>query len=78
MIILLLCLKLNIKQSMVLKILTLKQMLQRLRIALVQVKAGNTSENLLKKIRQIIYCLYQTKKITKKAYNNYEFNKGII
>ena len=78
MIILLLCLKLNIKQSMVLKILTLKQMLQRLRIALVQVKAGNTSENLLKKIRQIIYCLYQTKEITKKAYNNYEFNKGII
>ena len=58
--------------------LNTKQMLQRLRIALVQVKAGNTSENLLKKIRQIIYCLYQTKEITKKAYNNYEFNKGII
>ena len=63
---------------MLLKILTLKQMLQRLPIALVQLKAGNTSENLLKKITQIIYCLYQTKEITKKAYNNYEFNKGII
>ena len=29
------------------KILTLKQMLQRLPIAIAQVKAGNTSENLL-------------------------------
>ena len=38
-----------------LKILTPKQMLQRLPIALVQVKAGNTSENLLNEIRQIIY-----------------------
>ena len=33
-----------------LKILSLKQMLQRLSIALAQVKAGNTSENLLNKI----------------------------
>ena len=33
------------------KILTLKQMLQRLPIALAQVKAGNTSENLLNEIR---------------------------
>ena len=39
------------------KILTPKQMLQRLPIALAQVKAGNTSENLLNKIRQIIYSL---------------------
>ena len=30
-------------------------MLQRLRIALAQVKAGNDSENLLNEIRQIIY-----------------------
>ena len=49
-----------------LKILTPKQMLQRLPIALVQVKAGNTSENLLNEIRQTIYSLYQTKEITKK------------
>ena len=41
-----------------LKILTPKQMLQRLPIALAQVKAGNTSENLLHEIRQIIYSLY--------------------
>ena len=40
-----------------LKILTPKQMLQRLPIALAQVKASNTSENLLNEIRQIIYSL---------------------
>ena len=40
------------------RILTPKQMFQRLPIALAQVKAGNTSENLLNKIRQIIYSLY--------------------
>ena len=47
-----------------LKILTPKQMLQRLPIALAQVKAGNNSENLLNEIRQIIYSLYQAKEIT--------------
>ena len=49
-----------------LKILTLKQMLQRLPIALAKVKAGNNSENLLNEIRQIVYSLYQSIKITKK------------
>ena len=44
-----------------LKILTPKQMLQRLAIALAQVKAGNNSENLLNEIRQIVYSLYQSK-----------------
>ena len=53
-----------------LKILTPKQMLQRFPIALAQVKAGNNSENLLNKIRRIIYSLYQSKDITKKVYNN--------
>ena len=53
-----------------LKILSPKQMLQRLPIALAQVKAGNTSENLLNEIRQIIYSLYRAKEITKKVYNN--------
>ena len=52
-----------------LKILTPKQMLQRLPIALAQVKAGNNSENLLNKIKQIVY-FYQAKEITKKVYNN--------
>ena len=53
-----------------LKILTPKQMLQRLPIALAQVKAGTNSENLLNKIRQIVYSLYQSKQITKKVYNS--------
>ena len=53
-----------------LKILTPKQMLQRLPIALAQVKAGNNSESLLYEIRQIVYSLYQSEQITKKVYNN--------
>ena len=53
-----------------LKILTSKQILQRLPIALAQVKAGNNSERLLNEIRQIVYSLYQSKQITKKVYNN--------
>ena len=53
-----------------LKILTPKQMLQRLPIALAQVKAGNSSESLLNEIRQIVYSLCQSKQITKKLYNN--------
>ena len=53
-----------------LKILTPKQMLQRLPISLAQVKAGNTSENLLDEIKKIIYSLYQAKKNTKKVQNN--------
>ena len=58
------------KQGTGLKILTLKQILQRLPIALAQVKPGNNSKNLLNEIRQIVYSLYQLKKITKKVYNN--------
>ena len=53
-----------------LKILTPKQMLRRLPIALAQVKAGNNSESLLNEIRQIVYSLYHSKKIIKKVYNN--------
>ena len=53
-----------------LKILTPKQMLQRLPIVLAQVKAGNNSESLLNEIRQIVYFLYQSKEITKKVYSN--------
>ena len=53
-----------------LKILTPKQMLQRLPIALAQVKSGNNSESLLNEIRQIVYSLYQSKQIIKKVYNN--------
>ena len=53
-----------------LKILTPKQLLQRLPIALAQVKAGNNSEILLNEIRQIVYSLYQSQEITKKVYDN--------
>ena len=45
-------------------------MLQRLPIALAQVRAGNTSEKLLNEIRQIIYSFYREKEVTKKVYNN--------
>ena len=53
-----------------LKILTPNQMLKRLPIAFEQVKAGNNSEILLNEIRQIVYSLHRSKKITKKLYNN--------
>ena len=53
-----------------LKVLTPKQMLQRLPIALAQVRPTNNSESLLNEIRQIVYCLYQSKQITKKVYKN--------
>ena len=53
-----------------LEILTPEEMLQRLPIALVQVKAGNTSENFTKRNQKIIYSLYRAKEITKNVYNN--------
>ena len=53
-----------------LRILTSKKILQRLPIALAQVKAGNTCENLLNEIRKSIYSLYRSKEITKKVYSN--------
>ena len=53
-----------------LKILAFKQMLQRLPIALAQVKVANTYENLLNEIYQIIYSLYQEEEFTKEVYNN--------
>ena len=52
------------KQGTGLKILTPKQMLQRLPIALAQVKTGNNSKSLLNEIRKIVYSLYQSKQIT--------------
>ena len=58
-----------------LKILTPKQMLQRLATALAQVKTGKTSENLIHQIRQMIYSLYRAKDITKTVYNNMNLTK---
>ena len=60
----------ELKQGTGLKILTPKQILQRLPITLAQIKAGNNSESLLNEIRQIVYSFYQSKEITKKVYNN--------
>ena len=58
------------KQGIRLKILTPKQILQRLPIALAQFKAGNNSENLLNEIRPVFYSMYQSKEITKKVHIN--------
>ena len=50
--------------------LTLKQNLPKLLIALAEVKASNTSENLLNEVIQMMYYLFREKEITKKVYNN--------
>ena len=52
-------LPLNLTAGRGLKILTSKQLLRKLPIALAQVKVGNNLENLLNEIRQIVYSLYQ-------------------
>ena len=53
-----------------LKILTPKQMLSRLPITLAQLKAGNNSEKLKNEIRQLLYSLYRSKKLTKQLYKS--------
>ena len=57
--------KIKKQQGSGLKILTPNEMLSRLRITLAQLKAGNNSEKLKNKIRQILYSLYRSKKLTK-------------
>ena len=52
------------------KILTPNQTLSRLPISLAQIKAGNNSENLKNEIRQLLYSLYCSKRMTKQVYNN--------
>ena len=58
------------QQGLGLKILTLNQLLSRLRITLVQSKAGNNSEKLKNKIRRLLYSLYRSKKLTKQLYKS--------
>ena len=53
-----------------LKILTNKQMLNRLPILLAQIQAGNNSKLLKNEIRQILYSLYRSKVLTKTVHNN--------
>ena len=56
------------KQGSSLKILTPNQMLSRLPITLAQLKAGNNSEKLKNEIRQLLYSLHRSKKLTKQLY----------
>ena len=53
-----------------LNILTPNQMLSRLPITLAQLKAGNNSEKLKNEIRQLLYSLYRSKKLTKQLYKS--------
>ena len=52
------------KKSEELKILTNKQMLNRLPILLTQIQAGNDSMKLKSELRQILYSLYRSKALT--------------
>ena len=58
------------QQSSGLKILTPNQMLSRLPITLAQLKAGNNSEKIKNEIRQLLYSLYRSKKLTKQLYKS--------
>ena len=58
------------QQGLKLKILTPNQMLSRLPISLAQLKAGNNSEKLKNEIRQLLYSLYRSKKLTKQLYKS--------
>ena len=53
-----------------LKILTPNQMLSRLPITLSQLKDGNNSDKLKNEIRQLLYSLYRSKKLTKNVYKS--------
>ena len=53
-----------------LKILTPQQMFTRLPILLAQIKTGNNSRELKNEIRQLLYSLYRSKKISKTVYQN--------
>ena len=58
------------RQGKGLKILMPNQILSRLPISLAQLKAGNNSEKLKDEIRQLLYSLYRSKKLTKEIYKS--------
>ena len=60
----------QIKWGQGLKILTPNQMLSRLPISLAQLKTGNNSKKLKNEIRQLLYALYTSKKLTKNVYKS--------
>ena len=53
-----------------LEIVAPNQMLSRLSISLAELKAGNSSEKHLNKIRQLLYSLYCSKKLSKTVYKH--------
>ena len=53
-----------------LKILTPEEVFSRLPISLAQLKAGNDSQKHKNEIRQLLYSLYRSKKVSKTIYNN--------
>ena len=53
-----------------LKVLTPDQMLNRLAISLAQLKAANNSEKRKNEIRQLLYSLCRSKKLTKQLYKS--------
>ena len=59
------------QQEQVPKILTPNQMLSRLPISLAQSKTGNYPEKLKNEIRQLLYSLYRSKKLTKQLYKSF-------
>ena len=60
----------KVQEGKSLKISTPNKILTRLPILLAQTKAGNNSNKLKAKIRQILYLLYQHNEITKTFYKN--------
>ena len=62
--------KIQTKSGEGLKILTTAQMLSILPITLAQLKAGNNYEKLKNEIRQLLYSLYRSKKLTKQLYKS--------
>ena len=58
------------KQGLGLKILTPDKMLSIIPISLAQLNAGNNSEKLKNEIRQLLYSLYRSKKLTKQIYKS--------
>ena len=66
--------KIRKQQGLELKILTPNQMLSRLPITLAQLKAGNNSEKFKNEIRELLYSLYRSKKLTKQLYKTFDWH----
>ena len=62
--------KIREREGLGLKILTPNQMLSRLPISIAQVNARNNSEKLKNEIRQLLYSLYRSKKLTRNIYKS--------